>query len=176
MTTDSNFEIAVQTVLKHEGLLVDDKRDPGGITNYGVSLRFALSTKDLELFDIDLDGDIDADDIRALTPERAKKAYYKHFWKKYKYAQYDLVIGKKLLDLGVTMGHKQVAKCIQRAVRAASLFELKDDGILGVQSVLAIKACNPMVLGAALCSEAAGFYRSLNKPRYINGWLNRAYA
>jgi hypothetical protein len=32
----SDFDLAIPTILQHEGLLLDD---PGGIKNYGISLR-----------------------------------------------------------------------------------------------------------------------------------------
>lgn len=35
----SVWEAAIESVLKHEGGLVDHPNDPGGITNYGISLR-----------------------------------------------------------------------------------------------------------------------------------------
>ncbi len=63
----SNFEKAVEKVLEHEGGYVDHKNDPGGATNYGISLRFVKQSTGIDL-DVDGDGDIDADDIKAMTP------------------------------------------------------------------------------------------------------------
>ena len=34
-----NFEIALQALLKHEGGFVNDPRDPGGMTNLGVTKK-----------------------------------------------------------------------------------------------------------------------------------------
>ena len=73
------FEKAHAFVARMEGGFVDDPADPGGTTNYGVSLRF-LKSQGLEAGDIDGDGDIDADDIRALTPERAAGVLRRAFW------------------------------------------------------------------------------------------------
>ena len=70
----SNFESAVEKVLKHEGGYVDHANDPGGATNYGISLRFVKQSTGIDL-DVDGDGDIDADDIKAMTPEQAKEIY-----------------------------------------------------------------------------------------------------
>ena len=36
----ADFNRSIVNVLKHEGFLVYDKADPGGITNYGVSFRY----------------------------------------------------------------------------------------------------------------------------------------
>lgn len=37
MTPDERFRHAVEIVLKHEGGYVNDPRDPGGETKYGIS-------------------------------------------------------------------------------------------------------------------------------------------
>lgn len=76
----ANYQLIIPIILKHEGGLTDDPYDRGGITNYGISLKFAQSTKDKELLDIDKDGDIDREDIKKLTKERAIEVYKKHFW------------------------------------------------------------------------------------------------
>ena len=50
----SKFDDIIDVVLKHEGGLVDDKDDPGGLTNLGLSQRAYPD-----------------DDIRGLSVERA---------------------------------------------------------------------------------------------------------
>ena len=49
----------------------------GGATNYGVSLRFLKSLKRAE-GDIDLSGEVNAADIRALTVEGAKRLRWRN--------------------------------------------------------------------------------------------------
>ena len=51
MTPYQRFEEAIKVILKHEGGYSNDKDDPGGATDYGISLRF------LQDHDIDLNGD-----------------------------------------------------------------------------------------------------------------------
>lgn len=175
-----SFELAIPIILKHEGLLVDDPSDAGGITNYGISLRFLLSTGDLNKDglpdgDIDNDGDIDAEDIKKLNIIDAKKLYKLYWWDKYGYDAIESpAIAAKVFDLAVNMGAKQAHKCLQRALRANKL-TVDDDGLLGIKTFKAVNQVIYVSLIAALRSEAAGFYRSLNKPKYLNGWLNRAY-
>jgi len=37
---EERFQYCVGIILQHEGRLSEDKRDPGQITNWGISLRF----------------------------------------------------------------------------------------------------------------------------------------
>ena len=177
---DPRFAAALHFVLKHEGGLVDDPDDPGGATNYGISLRF-LRQLEGGAGDIDGDGDIDADDIRALTLAQAGELYREHFWTPNKYDELVLPVGTKIFDLAVNMGPKPAHVIVQRAMRAVLLGErLVEDGILGPRSRAKIAKCGDMRLLVAIRSEAAGFYRALvaaraKRGKYLNGWLNRAY-
>lgn len=91
-----NFTLAHTFTARWEGGLSDHEADPGGITNHGISLRWVTDLArqakerclrdarqcdtcprrtgpDCDYFSLDLDndGDIDADDIRACTKEQA---------------------------------------------------------------------------------------------------------
>ncbi len=176
----ANFESALRQLHQNEGGLVDDPDDPGGITNYGVSLRWLQSLGELGVHrymvgDLDQDGDVDADDIRAMTPAKSAELYRAQWWDRYRYGLInDQAIATKIFDLSVNMGPKQAHILAQRALRAAGKLVL-EDGVLGPITLQSINDYASRGILPALRSEAAGFYRSLNKPRFIGGWLNRAY-
>lgn len=182
--TDYAFDAALTVVLEHEGGYVDDPDDPGGATNWGVSLRTLRALGDLE-FDVDGDGDIDADDIKALSRDDAGAFYRKVFWDRHGYGRFgDLMVATKVFDLAVNMGPGGGHKVLQRALRACGQ-DMADDGVLGPQTLAAviavIRSFGAEALLAALRSEAAGYYRSLiaAKPvraKYERGWLRRAYS
>ena len=73
------FEAAHAHVAKWEGGYFDHPNDPGGVTMYGVSLMF-LKGLDLWEGDIDGDGDIDRDDVLAVTKDTARDIFKRHFW------------------------------------------------------------------------------------------------
>jgi len=185
--TDQLFIKAIETVLKHEGGYVNDPVDPGGATNFGVSLRFLLSVGELDLDDdgvmdgdFNFDGTVDVADIKNMSAADAIKMYHLHWWSKYQYDTLPAKIAPKIFDLAVNMGAKQAHKLLQRACRAAGA-DLAEDGIIGPQTRFVIQGLDQWALLTALRSEAAGFYRVLiaQKPKfkkYQNGWLRRAYA
>jgi lysozyme family protein len=175
---DDSFARAVDIVLRHEGGISNDPNDPGGMTKYGISLRF------LELMpdgDITGDGKIDELDIAQLTRDQAIDLYWRKFWNLYHYNKFhDWKLAAKLFDLAVNMGPMQSHKLLQQALHSVGM-KIKIDGKLGAVSFKSANAANRDALLAALRSEAAGFYRTLcaknkNYDKFLAGWLNRAYA
>ncbi len=195
----SNFDKAIETILEHEGGFVDNRHDPGGATNYGVSLRRLKQQGDLDEDgwldgDFDHDGDVDADDIKVMTEEDAIEFYKANFWVPV-YDQMTFVIAEKVFDMNVNMGKRQAHKLVQRALRAHGS-ELDDDGVLGPKSMAAIGMATSELIYSLRCTQA-GFYRALilrnaalrkNGVRKQNGseyedfsvfrkgWLKRAYS
>lgn len=78
----ANFEKIIPLVLKMEGfdIFTDIPEDKGGATKFGISIEFAKDTNDLDLFDLDNDGQITKKDIILLTSERALEIYKEYFW------------------------------------------------------------------------------------------------
>lgn len=183
--SEASFNHAVRHVLEREGGYVNHKADPGGATNFGVSLRFLLSVEPDLInygldFDFDNDGDIDADDIKAMTEQDAREVYFRFFWQRYGYKRiYDLDIATKVFDMCVNMGSKQAHKLVQRACRADGQV-LVDDGVMGPNSFKAVNACQPLILLGAIRTEQKHFYLGLidKKPAFAEfreGWIRRAY-
>ena len=186
--TSSLFSRALPFVLQHEGGISADPDDPGGITRWGISLRWLIKAGQLDLDhdglkdgDVDGDGDIDAADILAMPRERAASLYRHHWWEKGGYDRIrDPVVAVKTFDFAVNMGFGPAHRCLQRAARACRHL-IADDGVIGPQTLAAANAIEGNALAAALKSEAAGFYRGLVTARpvfakYEQGWLNRAYS
>ncbi len=170
----SNFNQAMRHTIKWEGGYVDHPSDPGGATNYGISLRFLLGLGYIKSFDYDADGDIDAIDIRELQEEHAKELYRKHFWNpKYEKVEID-GLATKLFDFGVNMGRLTAVKLLQKVVGA------KEDGLFGEQTLKAVNLYRTGCLVRMLEDEAARFYYELASRRsksrkFLYGWLRRCY-
>lgn len=150
----SYFDRAIVYVLQHEGGLVNDPADPGGLTNRGITQR-----------------DYPHLDIRNLTVDQTVEIYRKDYWRPI----YDDMTNEdaacKIFDMAVNMGHKQAHKLLQRAVG------VEDDGVFGPVTLAAANACPDLV--SELCNHQAAFYHSLVAKRpvmgkFLKGWLNRA--
>ncbi len=78
---DKKFNIAMKTVLRHEGGYSDDSKDPGGATNFGISLRYLKEEKICE----NNDCNFDKNEIINLTETEADEIYYKNWYIKNRY-------------------------------------------------------------------------------------------
>jgi lysozyme family protein len=63
-------------IVRREGGLVDHENDRGGITNHGVSLRYARNRG----LDLNGDGEVDGEDIRDVTADKAVELYREDFY------------------------------------------------------------------------------------------------
>lgn len=176
----ASFGRAISIVLDHEGGFVNHPKDPGGATNWGVSLRF-LQQEGI-LLDLDGDGDMDWHDVKAMSREQAVAIYKERFWDRYGYEQLvSEAVAAKIFDTCVNTGARQAHLFAQRALRA-NCAPVVEDGVLGSVTIRALNAVPDKLLLPALRSEQAGFYRALVAQRpqqygvFLEGWLNRAYA
>jgi len=172
----SEFSIAMKFVLKNEGGYVNHPKDPGGATNFGISLRF-LRTLDKKDGDINHDGVIDINDIKEMIIDDAVRLYKKYYWDAYNYGFIEnQEIATKVFDICVTMNPSKCHKMFQRAIMATTYVSIDCDGIIGKKTIKAVNGCKvPEELLTIFKDLVADYYRSLKKPEFINGWLNRVY-
>lgn len=179
LTPQDRYNWAVNVILEHEGLFSENYDDPGGATNYGISLRF------LKEYGIDIndDGQINLMDVKSLTLNEVKKIYKQYWWDKYHYeAINSLYIATKIFDMAVNMGAQEATILTQRACNACG-HNLKVDGILGGKTLgalneISLHGCEED-LKYELQEEQKWFYEHLceEKPElkvFLNGWLSRA--
>lgn len=176
MSSDKRFQYAMKTILRHEGGLSNDKNDPGGVTNYGISLRYLKSSH----IDPNGDGKEDANDIIHLTLTEADSIYYRQWYEKF---HYDKILNEDiltdLLDFSINAGQCQTSKIVKRAINDVTKDGVKVDCNLDQKTVEIINLIEPVVLHAAINKEEEDFYRDLVKRHpplrcFLKGWLKRA--
>ncbi len=177
----SSFEEAVNYVLKNEGGLEENSSDPGGITNFGISLRFLRSIKNPNKYG-PFGESITEDDIRHMTVDQAKGIYRGEFWNNAPFDQIEnQPIANYVFDTAVNFGIAPAIKCAQRACWAflKNRSYIAEDGILGPHTIETINRYGFCFL-AVLRAERAAYYKSKvdHNPilkEFLIGWLNRSY-
>lgn len=162
-----------------EGGLSDDPYDSGGITKYGVSIKFLQDFSTQDLRDCGLKPPVTTDTIMNLTPLEAQRCLYLKFWKPYSLDEYTPNFGLLFYDYAMNCGAKMVIKRLQRLCNDQLGSDLTVDGILGPLTKKAFhelesrKACAQWIL-----EDRRNRYRQIvaNNPtqkRFLKGWLNR---
>ena len=175
-TPDERFQYALKVVARHEGGLSNNKNDNGGITKFGISLRFIKAEK----LDINGDGLISKDDIIDLTKVKADTIYYKYFWDKYNYNEIDdKIIATKVFAMAVNSGPSQAAKLLKKAINKIISEPLSIDSTLDPETIDIINNIDCERLHRAMIAVEKDFYLQLIKehPAFVEfkkGWLKRA--
>jgi lysozyme family protein len=169
-----------EEIIQHEGGLVDHKNDRGGITNYGISLRYARGIG----LDLDGDGDTDKDDIILVTPEKAIELYMEDFYWRPRINRMPLILQPQLFDIAVNSGPVIPVLLLQRAVnRYAVTKPLIEDGVYGPKTRRGMEAVTQQFglvnLNDEIVQERIQFYQQIVKRDrdqriFLDGWLKRA--
>lgn len=146
-----NFDKAFERLIGHEGGYVNDPRDPGGETKFGISKR-----------------SYPAEDIKGLTLERAKAIYRRDFWG---VAGCDAVpdaMKFDLFDMAVNSGPVTAIKTLQRSA------SVTPDGLLGPITLQALNSTPTPRLVARFNGHRLDFMTDLKTwSVFGKGWAKR---
>lgn len=123
-------QIAAEIVAR-EGGYVNDPDDPGGATNFGVTIG---TMRRLGL-DLTGDGVISTADVRRLTRDQAIDIFITHYFDRPRIAELPNAIQASVFDMYVNAGANAV-RILQRLLNRMG-YEIAVDGILGPQTIAA---------------------------------------
>jgi len=121
-------------IVTREGGYVNDPDDPGGATNFGVTIH---TMRRLGL-DLDRDGVITSADVRRLTRAQAEDIFLEHYYKRPLIAELPDAIQPSVFDMYVNAGSNAVKILQQLLVEMG--YAVSVDGALGPQSLAAVRA------------------------------------
>lgn len=114
-----------QEIVAREGGYVNDPDDPGGETNFGVTIG---TMRRLGL-DLNRDGAVDGRDMRALTADRAAEIYIQHYFIRPRICDLPPQLQASVFDMYVNAGAGAV-KILQRLLTQMG-YPCADDGVIG---------------------------------------------
>ncbi len=123
-------EIA-QAIVAREGGFVNDPDDPGGATNFGVTIH---TMRRLGL-DLTGDGQVDLSDVRSLSQAQAVDIFIKHYFDAPLIAELPEPLQASVFDMYVNAGSNAV-KILQQLLREMG-HDIAVDGAIGPQTIRA---------------------------------------
>jgi len=153
----SKFDEIIEVVLEHEGGYVNDPKDPGGETNFGIAKR---SNPDV--------------DIKNLTKAEASLIYKTKYWDKNKVESLPEELWHIYFDMCVNMGRSRAVKILQQSAVNRGR-NIKVDGGLGPNTIKALKGVE---LERVRAFRVRYYVELVNKKpdleKFYFGWFRRA--
>jgi lysozyme family protein len=154
-----NYNESLKLVLQHEGGYTNHPSDPGGATNFGITIH------DYRRY-IKKNGT--AADVKAMKLADAAKIYRARYWDIQHCDEMPSGVDYAMFDYGVNSGVGRSQKVLQRILKVTV------DGIIGAKTLAALKAQDPQFVVVAIYKERNGFLRRLRTwPVFGKGWARR---
>ena len=173
-----------QEIVAREGGYVNDPDDPGGATNFGVTIH---TMRRLGL-DLDGDGDVDTRDVRALTRDHAVDIFVAHYFERPRIDDLPEPLHATVFDMSVNAGPSRAVRILQQLFVDMG-FDIAVDGAIGPQTIrtafAAIDEAGSLLVDAYGIARRDYYYRiadarpaSRKYARRQNGgkggWITRA--
>ena len=155
----STYDDALHRLLQHEGGYTNHPSDPGGPTNFGITIH------DYRRY---LKPDATAAAVKAMRLDEARAIYRAKYWDALACNALPAGVDYAVFDYGVNSGIGRAARVLQR------LAGVGDDGHVGPATLAAVRARDARSLTAAICDERLAFLQRLKTwPVFGKGWGRR---
>jgi len=155
----TNFEYSLDLVLQSEGGFVDNPKDPGGMTNLGVTAITWANFKGRNTT---------KKEMMSLTPEDVAPLYEKKYWDACNCDVLPSGIDYLVFDFAVNAGPGRSIKTLQKTL------SVPEDGVIGPVTLQNIDITDKTELITRFSDEKKQFYESLPTfATFGKGWLKR---
>lgn len=119
-----------QEIVSREGGYVNDPDDPGGATNFGVTIH---TMRRLGM-DLDGDGDVDTSDVRSLTIDMAVDIFIRHYFERPRIKDLPEPLHATVFDMSVNAGPSRAVRLLQQLFVDMG-YDIAVDGAIGPQTI-----------------------------------------
>ena len=145
-----DFHGCIELILDEEGGLANHRKDPGGLTKYGISQR-AYPNVNIEL----------------LTLPQAKQLYHRDYWIPVRGDLLPAGLDLLLLDCAINQGAETAVSLLQKAVGATV------DGKIGPVTLNKAFKAMPVVMDHFAAERALRYEFNRNEEVFGRGWYRR---
>lgn len=153
-----NFDQSLAAVLKDEGQNDDDPLDHGGRTSRGITQHEYDGFQTVHGNPLG--------DVWLATDAEIRWIYHDNYWEPW-CNQLPRGIDYLFFDMRVNAGTHRAVILLQHILKVA------EDGKIGPVTLGEIAKTDSLTLISRYSDAKRAFYRSLNQPHFLNGWLNR---
>jgi len=153
------FDRALRLLLKHEGGYVNHPKDPGGMTNLGVTKK---------TWEGWVGHAVTEHEIRSLTPEKVAPLYKERYWDAVRGDELPPGVDYCMFDAAVNSGPNKAVKLLQDALGVSM------DGVFGPGTLGALRQQDAIALIAAFTTARLDFLHRLPTwTSFGKGWQRR---
>ena len=156
------FNKFFDNLMINEGVYSDDPKDSGGKTIYGIASKYHPESYQF-ISNLFFEGK------KELAKQAAKNFYYSKYYNPLYEEIKDEKLAFRLFDFGVNAGIRRAVKLLQEVIKKDGQ-EIIIDGIFGR---VTLSLTNTFDFYCEYKKALKKYYESLNKPRFLTGWLNR---
>jgi len=145
-----DFNRCISLILGEEGGIANHRKDPGGLTKYGISQRSYPTLN-----------------IAALTLDDAKAIYRRDYWNPIRGDELPSGLDLTLFDSAINQGPVTAIQLLQQALHIA------DDGIIGPKTLNLASTAMPNLLDDFAAERAIRYEFNRNEATFGRGWYRR---
>jgi lysozyme family protein len=156
----SNFETCFKLLLVHEGGYTNHPSDPGGPTNFGITIT------DYRRY---VKVNASAADVRKMKVDEAEIIYRDKYWNLQRCDELPDGVDYAVFDYAVNSGVGRSGKVLRRVLKLTDNSSAVTDEVIA-----AARAADSKTLIVAICDERLCFLQSLKTwPVFGTGWAHR---